>query len=144
LEIDVGGTRVGGLRGARPGRRQPDGQRQCAGKPAHDCKSSNRRKHAKVSLPASCHARDPAKSLASRYQMRNASCGAVYRNFKASETARYVRRPSWTLRPSRRWESSANARRTPLSASASTNGVVILLSANVEVRATAPGMLVTQ
>jgi hypothetical protein len=31
-----------------------------------------------------------------------------------------------------------------LSASASTNGSVTLFSANVEVRATAPGMLVTQ
>ena len=36
------------------------------------------------------------------------------------------------------------ALRQPLSASASTNGKVALLSAKVEVRATAPGMLVTQ
>ena len=36
------------------------------------------------------------------------------------------------------------ALRQPLSARASTNGKVALFSAKVEVRATAPGMLVTQ
>ena len=49
-----------------------------------------------------------------------------------------------TLRPSRRYASSASALRQPLSASASVKGSVTLFSAKVEVRATAPGMLATQ
>src|SRR5438270_13911440 len=48
--------------------------------------------------------------------------------------------PSCTLRPARKCRSSIRARGKPLSASASTNGTVILVSAKVEVRETAPGM----
>ena len=52
--------------------------------------------------------------------------------------------PSKISRPARRWASSARARRQPLLASASTKGSVALLSAKVDVRGVAPGMLVTQ
>ena len=49
--------------------------------------------------------------------------------------------PAWTLSPASRCESAAMAAIGPLSASASTNGSVALLRANVEVRATAPGII---
>src|SRR5262249_25925616 len=62
----------------------------------------------------------------------------------ASATGRQVTWPACTLRPLRKWGSSVMALRQPLSASARTNGRVALFSAKVEVRATAPGMLVTQ
>ena len=52
--------------------------------------------------------------------------------------------PLCTLRPALRCGSSRRARRQPLLASAMVKGRVALLSAKVEVRATAPGMLATQ
>ena len=48
------------------------------------------------------------------------------------------------VEPGAQMRSSLSACFQPLSASASANGSVALLSAKVEVRATAPGMLVTQ
>jgi hypothetical protein len=55
-----------------------------------------------------------------------------------------VTRPRYTLRPLSRWGSSASARWYPLSANASAKGSVALLRAKAAVRATAPGMLLTQ
>src|SRR6516165_1706473 len=83
-------------------------------------------------------------TTAAPFHNRNTASGAVNCSFNACATARCVSFPSYTLRPLRKWGSSPSARRTPLSASARTNGRVTLLRANVDVRATAPGMLVTQ
>jgi hypothetical protein len=52
--------------------------------------------------------------------------------------------PSHTFRPARKCASSAIARFQPLSASAIAWPIVALPSANVDVRATAPGMFATQ
>src|SRR6185437_2189656 len=62
----------------------------------------------------------------------------------ARATAGCVIRPSSMFSPSRKCGSPSSASRHPLSAKASTNGKVAFVSAKVEVRATAPGMLVTQ
>src|SRR5712692_17382 len=75
---------------------------------------------------------------------RKAASAGVNFSLSASATARCVTCPSCTLSPLRRCGSRPSARRQPWSASVSTNGKVTLLSAKVEVRATAPGMLVTQ
>src|SRR5262245_22812326 len=76
--------------------------------------------------------------------IRSAASARTCGSFRALATALCVTWPSWTLSPLRKCGSSESARRRPDSASASTNGRVTLLSANVDVRATAPGMLVTQ
>src|SRR5262249_26844904 len=62
----------------------------------------------------------------------------------ACATAGCVTCPAATLRPSPKCTSSRSACFHPLSASARTYGSVALLSARVDVRATAPGMLATQ
>src|SRR4029453_8685028 len=87
--------------------------------------------------------RPVVRSRAGSVAAQSAS-GDVKGRPSASATGRQVTLPSCTLRPLRRCASSAIALRQPLSASASAKGRVALLSAKVEVRATAPGMLVTQ
>src|SRR5450759_2123088 len=73
----------------------------------------------------------------------NASAG-VNPSPCASATGLQVILPPQTLRPLRKWMSSLRALRQPLSASCKMTGRVALLSANVDVRATAPGILATQ
>src|SRR5882672_10128235 len=70
--------------------------------------------------------------------------GGVKGSPRASATGRQVSLPACTFNPLRRCGSSAMALRQPLSANAKAKGRVALFSAKVEVRATAPGMLVTQ
>ena len=76
-------------------------------------------------------------------QSMNASAG-VNSSPCASATGLQVILPSQTLRPLRKWMSSFKAWRQPLSASCKVKGRVALLSAKVDVRATAPGILATQ
>src|SRR6478672_5857563 len=76
-------------------------------------------------------------------QSMNASAG-VKPSPCASATGLQVILPSQTLRPLRKWMSSFKAWRQPLSASCKVKGRVALLSAKVDVRATAPGILATQ
>src|ERR1019366_1454961 len=63
---------------------------------------------------------------------------------RARATASCVSLPSWTLRPCARPRSLASAWCQPWSARDLTYGSVALVKANVEVRGTAPGILVTQ
>ena len=62
----------------------------------------------------------------------------------AAATAGCAIRPAWTLSPRARFGSALSAPGKPLSASARVKGSVALFSATAEVRATAPGLLVTQ
>jgi hypothetical protein len=77
-------------------------------------------------------------------QSNSAVSSGIATALSALATASLLRRPEEILSPFRRCGSSRSACLQPLSASAKTNGSVALFSANVEVRGTAPGMLVTQ
>ena len=76
--------------------------------------------------------------------VRNAFDAGVNGKPSALATGSQVIWPFHTLRPLAKCGSSASARFQPLSAIASTNGRVALLSAWVEVFGTPPGMLATQ
>ena len=73
----------------------------------------------------------PLQSMKASAGVNSSSC--------ASATGLQVILPSQILRPLRKWMSSLKARRQPLSASCKVKGRVALLSAKVDVRATAPG-----
>eukprot|EP00667_Euglena_gracilis_P027863 EG_transcript_34921 len=89
-------------------------------------------------------ARNGSWTIAQPSYSFRASAGDTYGRPSASATCAHVTLPPITFRPLRRWSSSSSAARQPRLARRTMNGSVALVSAYVEVRATAPGMLVTQ
>src|SRR5690606_24508174 len=86
----------------------------------------------------------PERSRAARgVRVHRAASGSTYSRSNASATARCVTLPASTLAAVRS-AGSSSALRTPTSASRRTQDAVAFVSANVEVRGTAPGMFATQ